>query len=226
MSKSKNLVVALVAAAVIAYWYFDIGMYLNIGALRASRDDLISWYQQNPLQAVSLFAVSYVAVTALSLPGATIMSLAGGAIFGLGIGVVVVLLSATVGATVAFLTARFLFRDAFEKKFGERLSAIREGVSKEGAYYLLTLRLVPAFPFFIINILMGLTPISTRTYFLVSLIGMLPGSIVYVNAGSELAQVQNISDIMSLNLVVSFALIGILPLVLKKLVKTRKPFIQ
>jgi uncharacterized membrane protein YdjX (TVP38/TMEM64 family) len=222
MSKSKVIVISAAAAVAAAYWYLDVGSYLDIETLRASRSGLISWFEESPIEAIAMFATGYIAVTALSLPGATIMSLAGGAIFGLGVGAIVVLLSATMGATLAFLTARFLFKESFERKFGDRLAPIRDGVSRDGAYYLLTLRLVPAFPFFLINILMGLTPISVKTFFVISLVGMLPGSIVYVNAGSELAQVQSVADIMSLNLILSFALIGVMPLVLKKLVRPRK----
>ena len=160
----------------------------------------------------------YVAVTALSLPGAAVMTLAGGALFGLGIGTLLVSFASSIGATLAFLVSRFLLRDWVQARYGERLGAINPGMEKDGAFYLFTLRLVPVFPFFIINLLMGLTPIRTRTFYWVSQVGMLAGTLVYVNAGTQLARLDSLSGILSPGLLASFALLGVFPLLAKRLV--------
>jgi len=173
----------------------------------------------------TVFALVYIISTALSLPGATILTLAGGAIFGLGLGIVLVSFSSTIGATLAFLTSRFLLRDFVQGKFKDKLTSINQGIEKEGAFYLFTLRLVPVFPFFLINLVMGLTPIRPFIYFFISQLGMLPGTIVYVNAGTQLAQIDSLRGILSPDLVLSFALIGVLPLFSKwtiSIVKSRK----
>jgi dihydrolipoamide dehydrogenase len=179
------------------------------------------------VQTALVFFVVYVAVTALSLPGAALMTLVAGAIFGLLWGTVIVSFASSIGATLAFLASRFLFRDAIQRRFGDKLRAINQGIEKEGAFYLFTLRLVPAFPFFVINLVMGLTPIPTRTFYWVSQVGMLLGTIVYVNAGTQIGQIESLRGILSPTLLISFALLGVFPLIAKKIVdaiKARKVY--
>ena len=158
------------------------------------------------------------AVTALSLPGAAALTLAGGAVFGLLAGTLLVFIAAPIGATIAFLVSRYLFRDYVQRRFADKLAVINKGIDEEGAFYLFTLRLVPLFPFFVINIVMGLTTIKALTFFLVSQIGMLAGTIVYVNAGTQLAKIEALKDILSPGLLLSFVLLGLFPLAAKKVV--------
>lgn len=208
-------IVALIVTSVIAYKWFGLGQYLSLESLRTHHALIRNYYLENPGLVAGIFALFYIFSTALSLPGATILTLAGGAIFGLGTGIVLVSVSSTIGATLAFLASRFLLRDFVQSKFQDKLSRINQGVEKEGAFYLFTLRLVPIFPFFLINLVMGLTPIRTITYFFVSQLGMLPGTAVYVNAGTQLAQLDSLKGILSPGLLLSFALVGILPLISK-----------
>jgi uncharacterized membrane protein YdjX (TVP38/TMEM64 family) len=168
-------------------------------------------YAARPLAVIFGYFLIYVAVTALSIPGAAIMTLAGGALFGVLAGTLIVSFASTIGATLAFLASRYLFRDWVQTRFGDRLSGVNEGVARDGAFYLFSLRLVPVFPFFAVNLLMGLTPIRTWTYYWVSQIGMLLGTIVYVNAGTQLASIQSLRDIASPVLLASFAALGLLP---------------
>ena len=169
-----------------------------------------------------LFFAAYVVITALSLPGAGIMTLAAGGLFGLAWGFVIVSFASTIGATLAFLVSRYLLRDSVQKRFGDRLGPLNKGIEREGAFYLFTLRLVPIFPFFLINILMGLTPIKTFTYYWVSQLGMLAGTVVFVNAGTQLAKIEGISGILSPCLLFSFALLGVFPLLAKKMTEWLK----
>ena len=187
----------------------------------------MSLYRTNPLQTMAAFFLVYVAATGLSLPGATILTLAAGAIFGLLWGTVIVSFASSIGATLAFLASRYLLRDSIQAKFGDKLKAINAGIEKDGAFYLFTLRLVPAFPFFVINLVMGLTSIKTRTFYWVSQLGMLAGTIVYVNAGTQIAQIESAAGILSPALIASFTLLGIFPLIAKKIVaviKARKVY--
>ncbi len=193
------------------FFAFDLGRFLSLEMLKNSRKMLQHAYQAQPLQVVGLYAAVYIAITSLSLPGATLMTLAGGVIFGLWVGIPVAVVSASVGATVAFWTARYLFRDAVHQRFGGRMAAINAGIDRDGAFYLFTLRLVPVFPFFVINLLMGLTAIRTRTFFWVSLLGMLGGTAVYVNAGTQLGVLTSLSDILSPSLIGSFVLLAVFP---------------
>ena len=192
--------------------------YLTLEVLRTYKQNLMEFYQHNQLQVLGLYSLAYVVTTALSIPGAAVMTLAGGAVFGLLAGTLVVSFASTIGATIAFLTSRFLLRDWVQAKFGDKLEKVNKGIEGEGYLYLFTLRLVPVFPFFAVNLLMGLTSMSARTFYIVSQIGMLPGTIVYVNAGKELGRINSLSDIMSLRLIISFALLGIAPLAAKKMV--------
>ena len=212
---SRIGLIALICGIIVAYKWFGLGQYLSLESLRTHQSSIQNYYHENPGLVAGLFALVYIVSTALSLPGATILTLAGGAIFGLGVGIVLVSFSSTIGATLAFLASRFLLRDFVQNKFKDKLSYINQGVEKEGAFYLFTLRLVPIFPFFLINLVMGLTPIRTITYFFVSQLGMLLGTAVYVNAGTQLAQLDSLKGILSPGILLSFALIGVLPLVSK-----------
>lgn len=207
--------VALIVIIAIAYKWLGLSQYLSLESLKEQQASMHSYYLEHPGRLAGLFALIYIVSTALSLPGATILTIAAGTIFGLGMGVVLVSFSSTIGATLAFLASRFLLHDFVQGKFKDKLSKINQGVEKEGAFYLFTLRLVPIFPFFLINLVMGLTPIRTITFFFVSQLGMLPGTIVYVNAGTELAKIDSIKGILSPGLLLSFALIGVLPLISK-----------
>jgi len=218
LKKSRLLLLAAVAILIVAFFAFDLGQYFTLEFIKSKQADADTYYRDNPLGMSLIFFSIYVAVTGLSLPGATIMTLVGGAIFGLLWGTVIISFASTIGATLAFLVARFLFRDAVQSRFGRNLETINRGIEKDGGFYLFTLRLVPAFPFFIINLLMALTPIRTLTFFIVSQIGMLAGTIVYVNAGTQLAQIEPGERILSPGLIASFILLGVFPLVAKKIV--------
>ena len=227
MSKGKWILVVCIGALVAAYFVFDLGQFLSLAYLKSQQAVIGAFYAGHPLQAVAVFFLVYVAVTGLSLPGATIMTLAAGAIFGLLWGTLVVSFASSIGATLAFLVSRFVLRDTVQAKFGDKLKAINAGIDKDGAFYLFTLRLVPAFPFFVINLAMGLTPLKTRTFYWVSQLGMFAGTIVYVNAGTQLAAIDSAAGILSPMLIVSFALLGLFPLIAKKfisLIKARKVY--
>ncbi len=213
----KIILLSLVAAIIVAFFAFDLNQYLTLDSLKSSQQQLEQWQTESPVMTSLVFFLVYVAVTALSLPGATIMTLAIGAVFGLAWGLLLVSFASTIGATLAFLAARFILKDSVQSQFGDRLSAINQGVEKEGAFYLFTLRLVPVFPFFLINLLMGLTPLKTRTFYWVSQLGMLPGTLVYVNAGTQLGQLDSLAGILSPAIILSFVLLGIFPIVAKKL---------
>lgn len=208
MNSPKLKFIALLAFGIALFYYFDLGHYLSLQNLKANRDSLQLFYKQNPLAMILGFVGAYIAVVALSLPGATILTLAGGAIFGSVKATLLVNIGATLGATLAFLVARVLLREWVEKKFGDKLQAFHEGVSKNAINFVLFLRLVPAFPFFLVNLALGLTQIPLRTYFLGTLVGILPGSFVYANAGSNLARINSLSDVASPGVLGAFALLG------------------
>ncbi len=222
MNYRKILLVLTLAVLVYSFFAFDITKYLSLDFIKLQHAAIEGYYQTHPLLTAFAFFGLYIAVTALSLPGAVIMTLAGGAIFGLLWGFVIVSFASTIGATLAFLVSRFLLRDTVQSRFGDHLSAINQGVEKEGAFYLFTLRLVPLFPFFIINLLMGLTPIRTSTFYLVSQLGMLAGTLVFVNAGTQLAKIDSLQGILSPGLIFSFILLGVFPWVAKKIVTVVK----
>ncbi len=222
MNHKKIGLVLLLLLLVAAFFVFDLGQYLNLEYLKLKHADLLAWRDSNPIQAALIFFLVYVVVTAVSLPGAAVMTLAVGAIFGLFWGAILVSFASTLGATLAFLIARFVLHDIVQERFGDRLSALNRGVEKDGAFYLFGLRLVPIFPFFIINLVMALTPIRTWTYAWVSQVGMLAGTIVYVNAGTQLAKIDSISGILSPGLLFSFVLLGLFPLIAKKILDAIK----
>lgn len=208
----KRIAIAgLLLLALVAWFQLDLGQYLTLDALKAQQSAIDGYYRANPLLVTAAFFAIYVALTALSVPGAVILTLAAGAIFGVTTGTLVVSFASTIGATLAFLASRYLFRDAVQARFSTRLRAVNEGVARDGAFYLFSLRLVPAFPFFLVNLAMGLTPIRTWTYYWVSQLGMLLGTVVYVNAGTQLARIETLSDIASPGLLASFTALGLLP---------------
>ena len=222
MTKSRLLVLITLAAAIVAFFAFDLGRFFTLDYFKSQHATISAYYEAHRVKTAAIFFLVYIAVTGLSLPGAAIMTLVAGAIFGLLWGTVIVSFASSIGATLAFLASRFLFRDAIQKKFGDKLAAFNRGFEKEGAFYLFALRLVPAFPFFVINLVMGLTPIKTRTFYWVSQLGMLLGTVVYVNAGTQLARIDSLKGILSPGLLLSFVLLGIFPLIAKKIVDTVK----
>ncbi len=202
----------LIAVLLGAYLYLDLGRYLDLGYFKSQQAAIEAYRAAHPLKLGGLYFVAYVVMAALSIPGAALMTLIAGALFGLFWGTLLSSFASTLGATLAFLSARFLMRDVVQRRWGSQLSAINAGVEREGAFYLFALRLVPIFPFFLINLLMGLTPIGSATFLWVSQIGMLPGTLVYVNAGRELGRLESLSGIASPTLLLSFALLGLFPL--------------
>ncbi len=218
MTKSRLLLLSALALSIAAFFAFDLGRFFSLEYLKTQQAAIDAIWHAHPLTTATLFFVIYVAVTGLSLPGAAIMTLAAGAVFGLVVGTVIVSFASSIGATMAFLASRFLFRASIERRFGEKLRAIDRGIAKEGAFYLFTLRLVPVFPFFVINLAMGLTAMKARTFYWVSQVGMLLGTVVFVNAGTQLARIDSASGILSPALLVSFALLGLFPLIAKKIV--------
>lgn len=220
--KTKIILLIVVLALIAAFFFFNLGQYLSLDYLKSQHQNLVAYAQDNWLQSIAIFFVVYVAATALSLPGAALLTLAGGAVFGFVTGLVAVSFASTLGATLAFLFSRFMFRSSVQNKFSAQLQTINKGVEEEGAFYLFTLRLIPAVPFFVVNLLMGLTKIKTHIFALVSQIGMLPGTAVYVNAGSQLSQIETLKDILSPSLIFAFALLGIFPIAAKKLMSFMK----
>jgi len=225
----KVLLLVAVLLGIVAFFALGLNRYFSLAFLKESQASLATLREQQPLQLALGFFLVYVAVTALSLPGAVIVTLAGGAIFGLGWGLLLVSFASSIGATLAFLTARFLLRDAVQSRFGQRLSDVNKGIQKDGAFYLFTLRLIPVVPFFVINLLMGLTTMKTRTYYWVSQLGMLAGTAVYVNAGTQLGKLDSLQGILSPGLLGSFVLLGLFPLIARKIVEAvqkRKVYAQ
>lgn len=218
----KLVLIVLVGLAVIAFFAFDLDEMLTLQALKAGQERFAGWQETSPwLVGLGFFAL-YVTLTSLSVPGAAVMTIAAGALFGLFWGTLIVSFASSIGATVAFLVARFLLRDSVQRRFGRRLKTIDEGIKREGALYLFTLRLVPVFPFFVINVLMGLTAIRVATFYGASQLGMLPATLVYVNAGTQLGQVETLSGILSPGILLSFALLGLFPLIAKRVLDAVK----
>lgn len=210
-------VVALVLAAALVFWLLDLHQYFSLSYIKASQVRFQAYYAQHPALMLGGYFLVYVLVTAFSLPGAAVMTLLGGALFGFWWTLLVVSFASSIGATLACFFARFVLGHWVQARFGDKLGAINRGVEQEGAFYLFTLRLVPIFPFFVINLLMGLTKMPLWTYYWVSQIGMLPGTAVYVNAGRELGQINALSGILSPGLIISFVILGLFPLAMKKL---------
>ena len=209
---------AVALAAVALYHYFGLGQLLTLDYLKSSRDGLAALYQTRPLTTAAAFFAIYATASALSLPGATLLTLAAGAMFGLGLGTLLVSFASSLGALCAFLIARYLLRDLVQARFGKRLAPINEGIRQSGVFYLLTLRLLPLLPFFLVNLLVGLTSISAARFYWVSQLGMLAATVVYVNAGTQIAAIQRPSDVLSPMLLFSFVLLGLLPLLGKAII--------
>ena len=212
----KYIIILLIFGLFGAFFYFDLGHYLSFEYLQQRQSDFQTYKMANPALTIISYVAVYILVTALSLPGAAILTLLGGALFGLVTGTILVSFSSTIGATLAFLVARFMLKDTIQAKFGDKLKIINEGIEKEGMFYLFTMRLIPAIPFFVINLVMGLTPIKTLQFFCVSQAGMLLGTIVYVNAGTELSKLDSLAGILSPQLILSFVVLGAFPLIAKK----------
>ncbi len=221
-TRKRILIIFLMVAIAAIFFHFNLHHLLTLDGIKAGQNQFQALLSANPLLVGSAFFALYVLVAALSLPGAAVMTLAAGALFGLLWGTLIVSFASSIGASLAFLVSRYLLRDAVQQRFGNRLQAINEGVEKDGAFYLFTLRLVPAFPFFLINLLMGLTTIRIATFYWVSQLGMLAGTLVFVNAGTQLAQLNSVSGILSPTLVLSFLLLGIFPLLAKKILSILK----
>ena len=219
----KKAVLALILiGAIAAYFIFDLGQYLSLENFKASQADIVAAKDANPALYIVGFFLLYVAVTGLSIPGDAIMTLVAGALFGVVVGTLIVSFASTMGATLAFLSSRYLLRDWVQGKFGERLRAVDDGLEKDGAFYLFTLRLIPLFPFFVINLLMGLTRIKTGTFFWVSQIGMLPATIVFVNAGTQISRIESTAGLLSPALIASFVALAFFPWAAKGIVAVVK----
>jgi uncharacterized membrane protein YdjX (TVP38/TMEM64 family) len=218
MNAKKVAVLGGGVALAAAFFAFDLGRFLTLDYAQASSARFAALYAGHAVAVVAGYFAVYVAVTALSLPGAAVLSLAGGALFGFWIGLVIISFASSIGATLACAISRFALRGWVARRFGDRLAAMDRGIEREGAFYLFTLRLIPAFPFFLVNLAMGLTPMRLATFYWVSQVGMLPGTVVFVNAGRELGRVTSLSGILSPSLLASFALLGLFPLAARRIV--------
>lgn len=219
LNVGRMVIAAVIAVAIGAFVYFDLGQYLSLDALKQNRDQLLAFTESNYAASVAIFILTYIVVTGLSLPGAVILTLAGGFVFGGVIGTLFVNLGATTGATLAFLAARYLLRDWVEQKFGRWIEPVQQGFAKNAFSYLLTLRLIPLFPFFIVNLVSGLTRVNVGTYVAATAIGIIPGSFVYAYAGRQLGTISSLKEIASPNVIGAFVLLGLLalaPIVYKK----------
>ncbi len=220
--KKKLVLVGIIAAIVALFFAFDLGQYLSLEYIKAQQDQVETLYAENQLATLIIFFIVYVIVTGMSLPGAAVMSLAAGAVFGLLTGVILISFASSIGASIAFMISRYLFRESVEARFEKSLKSINAGIQRDGAFYLFALRLVPAFPFFVINLVMGLTKIRLTTFYWVSQVGMLAGTIVYINAGTQLAQIESASGIFSPGIILSFVLLALLPFAGRKLISILK----
>ncbi|KPJ97501.1 MAG: dihydrolipoamide dehydrogenase [Nitrospira bacterium SG8_35_4] len=213
---NKIIIVAAVIALIAAFRIFNLGDYLTLSYIKESQARFQEMYAASRFAVIAGYMGIYIVVTSLSLPGAAIMTLAGGALFGLAAGTIIVSFASTIGATLACAVSRFVLRDWVQNKFGEKLKTVNAGVEREGSFYLFTVRLIPVFPFWLINLVMGLTKMRLITFYWVSQLGMLAGTIVYVNAGKELGKIDSLSGILSPTLILSFVLLGLFPLITKK----------
>ncbi|ASU22454.1 TVP38/TMEM64 family protein [Vibrio qinghaiensis] len=212
---NKKLLLGLALLAFIVFLIVNFGHYLTLDNAKAQQMLLNEYISQNVISAALIYFSLYIVLTAFSIPGAAVVTLLGAALFGFWTSLLLVSFASTIGATIAFLSSRFLLREWIQTKFGQKLQTINQGVERDGAFYLFSLRLIPVFPFFLINLLMGLTPISVARFYLISQLGMLPGTAVYLNAGTQLAEIENLSGIVSPSVLFSFALLGLFPLITK-----------
>jgi uncharacterized membrane protein YdjX (TVP38/TMEM64 family) len=209
---------AVVLALIASYFLFDLGRYLDLAFLKEIHGSAVALVNERPVASTAGFFLAYVVVTALSLPGAAVMTLAGGAVFGLIWGLVIVSFASSVGATLAMLIARRLLGDWVQQRFSRQLESVNGGLERDGGFYLFSIRMVPLFPFFVVNLVLGLTPIATWTFYWVSQVGMLPGTFVFVFAGTQLASVEGVGDVLSPGLIVALSLLGLFPLLARKFV--------
>lgn len=212
----KIAILVAILTLILLFKILHLDQYLNLAYLKESQASFAATYADHRMLVLASYMLIYITATALSLPGALILTLAGGALFGLVTGTIIISFASTIGASLACAVSRYLLRDWVQVKFGDRLQKINEGMEKEGGFYLFTLRLVPIFPFFVINLVMGLTKIRLSTYYWVSQLGMLPATMVYVNAGKELGKIESLSGILSPGLIISFVLLGLFPITAKK----------
>ncbi|NIS74013.1 MAG: TVP38/TMEM64 family protein [Deltaproteobacteria bacterium] len=215
-------IVALILVLIAAFKILHLDQYFTLSYIKASQEKFQAIYLENRVLVIGSYMAIYILVTSLSLPGAAVMTLLGGALFGLGVGTIVVSFASTIGATFACFVSRYLLQNWVQGKFGDKLKTVNEGVEKEGLFYLFTLRLIPVFPFWMINLVMGLTKMRLRTFYWVSQLGMLPGTMVYVNAGKELAKIDSLKGILSPGLIISFVILGLFPITVKKLMALYK----
>ena len=220
---NKRLILGLILVATILFLGVNFGQYLTLENAKAQQEALNSFIDQNFIYAAATYFFAYIAITAFSIPGAAVVTLLGAALFGFWTSLLLVSFASTIGATIAFLSSRYLLREWVQSKFGSKLSAINQGVEKDGAFYLFSLRLIPVFPFFLINLLMGLTPMTIARFYLTSQIGMLPGTAVYLNAGTQLATIDSLSGIVSPTVLASFALLGLFPIIAKWIMNKVRP---
>ncbi|MFH0287903.1 TVP38/TMEM64 family protein [Vibrio owensii] len=220
---NKKLILGLILLATIIFLGVNFGQYLTLENAKAQQQALNSFIDQNFVFAAATYFFAYIAITAFSIPGAAVVTLLGAALFGFWTSLLLVSFASTIGATIAFLSSRYLLREWVQSKFGNKLNAINQGVEKDGAFYLFSLRLIPVFPFFLINLLMGLTPMSVARFYLTSQIGMLPGTAVYLNAGTQLATIDSLSGIVSPTVLASFALLGLFPIIAKWVMNKVRP---
>ncbi|HHI4967740.1 TVP38/TMEM64 family protein [Vibrio parahaemolyticus] len=220
---NKKLIFGLILVATILLLGANFGQYLTLENAKAQQEALNSFIETNIVYTATVYFLAYVAITAFSIPGAAVVTLLGAALFGFWFSLLLVSFASTIGATLAFLSSRYLLRDWVQSRFGEKLVAINQGVKKDGAFYLFSLRLIPVFPFFLINLLMGLTPMSIARFYLTSQIGMLPGTAVYLNAGTQLATIDSLSGIVSPTVLASFALLGLFPILVKWVMNKVRP---
>ncbi|MCC6136987.1 MAG: VTT domain-containing protein, partial [Bdellovibrionaceae bacterium] len=213
----KWILLFLVLAVFATFFYFDASEYLQLDFIKNQQTQLLEFYAKYPLLYIFLFSLAYVLMTSLSIPGATLLTLLAGALFGVTLGSIIVSFASTIGATIAFLGSRWLLRDTIAKRFSKYFSSINKGIEKNGAFYLFTLRLTPAVPFFVVNLVMGLTSMRAVVFYIISQIGMIPATIIYVNAGTQLATIKSLHDIVSAKIIISLIALGIFPLFVKKI---------
>ena len=217
------VLLAVIALAIGAFFFFGLDDYLSLERLQDGRESLAAWVTANPVLSWVGFFFAYLFVTALSLPGAAIMTLAAGALFGLLSGFLLASFASSIGATLAMLIARLLLGDWVQSRYGPQLQRINEGLERDGGFYLFSLRMVPLFPFFVINLVMGLTRMSSLSFYWISQLGMVPGTLVFVFAGTQLAEIESVGDILSPGLLLAFTLLGLFPIAAKKLIQALRP---
>ncbi|HGY9607297.1 TVP38/TMEM64 family protein [Vibrio harveyi] len=220
---NKKLILGLILLATIIFLGVNFGQHLTLENAKAQQEALNTFISENFVFAAATYFFAYIAITAFSIPGAAVVTLLGAALFGFWTSLLLVSFASTIGATIAFLSSRYLLREWVQSKFGNKLGAINQGVEKDGAFYLFSLRLIPVFPFFLINLLMGLTPMTIARFYLTSQIGMLPGTAVYLNAGTQLATIDSLSGIVSPTVLASFALLGLFPIIAKWVMNKVRP---